>query len=203
MSLSRYPDAPASRARRRYPARAKVVRMMTRTGTPRRFNSAATSRPVSVGISMSVMKTSGRACCTVRRASSPLRARAMTSMSSSISSNAASAPRTMAWSSAITTRILSRLTGDTLSVSQSGGGCGEGQMNDESGSGLGLALERAADGLQPLAHAAQTVALGSVGAATVVGDLQHALCLVATEADAAPLRLGVAHDVGYGFPQRQ
>ena len=41
--------------------------MMTRTGTPLRFSSAATSKPVSVGISMSVMKTSGRTCLTVRK----------------------------------------------------------------------------------------------------------------------------------------
>ena len=47
-------------------------------------------------------------------------------------------------------------------------------MNDEAGSGFGLPLQRAANGLQAFAHAAQTVALGSVSAAAVVGDFQGA-----------------------------
>ena len=58
-------------------------------------------------------------------------------------------------------------------------------MNDEAGSGLGLPLQRAADGLQALAHAAQAVAFGSVGAAAVVGDLQRAQLVVALQPDAA------------------
>src|SRR5664280_3285813 len=176
--------------------------MMTRTGTPRRFSSAATSNPVSVGISMSVMNTSGRVCCTRRRASSPDCARAMTSISFSISSNAASAPSTMAWSSARTTLILSRLAAGMSSVSQSRGHWCERQMNHQAGSGGGLALQRAADRLQPLAHATQTVALRTVGAASVVGNLQGAQLFVTSEADTAGLRLGVAHHVGHGFTQR-
>ena len=72
-------------------------------------------------------------------------------------------------------------------------------MNNEAGSGRGLALQRAADGLQALAHAAQPVAFGSVSAASVVGDFQRAKLLVATEPDTAALRLGVPDDVGYGF----
>src|ERR1019366_3704724 len=203
MSLRRYPEAPASRARRRYPARANVVRMMTRTGTPRRFSSAATSNPVSVGISISVMNTSGRVCCTRRRASSPDCARAMTSISSSISSNAASAPRTMAWSSARNTLILSRLAAGMFSVSQNRGHGRERQMNHQAGAGGGLALQRAADRLQPFAHAAQAVALRTIGAASVIGDLQGGKLFIACQADAARLRLGVAHHVGYGFTKRQ
>src|ERR1035438_775934 len=203
MSFRRYPEAPASRARRRYPARANVVRMMTRTGTPRRFSSAATSKPVSVGISISVMNTSGRVCCTMRRASSPEPARATTSMSSSISSSAASAPRTMAWSSARTTLILSRLATNMPLVSQNRGQGRERQMNHQAGARGGLALQRAADRLQPLAHAAQAVALRTIGAASVIGDLQGAKLFVASQADAAGLRLSVAHHVGHSFTKRQ
>src|SRR5664279_1104709 len=177
--------------------------MMTRTATPRRFSSAATSNPVSVGISMSVMNTSGRACCTRRRASSPFCARAMTSISSSISSNAASAPSTMAWSSARTTLILSRLAAGMSSVSQSRGHWRERQMNHQARAGGCMALERAADRLQPLAHAAQTVALRTLSAASVVGNLQGAQLFVTSEADAACLRLGVAHHVGHRFTKRQ
>src|SRR5271165_3505169 len=76
-------------------------------------------------------------------------------------------------------------------------------MNNEAGSGFAPPLERAADGLQPLAHAAQAIALGSVGSAAVIGDFQSADFLVPAEADATALRLGMAHNVGHGLAERQ
>src|SRR5271166_5658298 len=76
-------------------------------------------------------------------------------------------------------------------------------MNNEAGSGFAPPLERAADGLQALAHAAQAVAFGSISATAVVGDFQGADFLVAAEAHAATLCLGMANDVGHRFAQRE
>jgi hypothetical protein len=70
--------------------------MITRADRPSRFTAAANSNPVICGISMSVSTTSGLVCLQIDSASVPLFARPTTSMSPSISSNAASAPRTMA-----------------------------------------------------------------------------------------------------------
>src|SRR5208337_5262487 len=76
-------------------------------------------------------------------------------------------------------------------------------MNDQAGSGFGLALERAADGLQPFAHTTQAITLGSVGAAAVVGDLQGAQFLVATEPDTTTLRLRMTNHVRHRLAKRQ
>src|SRR5271167_5084152 len=76
-------------------------------------------------------------------------------------------------------------------------------MNDEAGPGCGLTLQRAADGLQALAHAAQPVAFRTVGAAAVVGDFQRAQLLVATEPHTATLSLGVPDDVSHSFAKRK
>jgi hypothetical protein len=80
--------------------------MRGRWPAPARCSSAAISRPVMFGISMSVSTTSGSVFAASASASRPSRARATTSMSDSISSSAASAPSTMPWSSAINTRML-------------------------------------------------------------------------------------------------
>ena len=61
-------------ARRRYPGRANVVRIMIRVETPRCLSAAATSRPLISGISMSVRRTSGFICKTSCNASLPFRA---------------------------------------------------------------------------------------------------------------------------------
>ena len=76
-------------------------------------------------------------------------------------------------------------------------------MNNEAGSGLRLALQRAADGFQTLAHAAQAVAFGSVSAASVVGDFQGTEVILALQTNAALPRLRVPHNVGDGLAQRQ
>src|SRR5271165_4886513 len=76
-------------------------------------------------------------------------------------------------------------------------------MNNKAGSGFGAPLERAADSLQALAHAAQAVAFGSVSAAAVVGNLQGTKLLVAAEPHAATLRLCMADDVGHSFAKCQ
>ena len=68
-------------------------------------------------------------------------------------------------------------------------------MNDEAGSGLGLPLQRSADGFQALAHAAQAVAFGGVRTAAIVGNFQRAEIVLALQSDAAASSLRVPHDV--------
>ena len=76
-------------------------------------------------------------------------------------------------------------------------------MNDEAGSSLRLALQRSAQGFQALAHAAQTVAFGSVGAAPVVGNFQCADIVLTPQLHGASPRLRMAHDIGNGLAQGQ
>ena len=76
-------------------------------------------------------------------------------------------------------------------------------MNHQAGAGGGLALERAANRLQPFAHATQTVALRTIGATPVIDDLQRAKLLLTCEPHTAGLRLGVAYHVSHGFTKRQ
>jgi hypothetical protein len=73
-------------------------------GTSARSVSAA-SRPVIPGISISSSATSGPVLRTASSTSSPRETWETTEMSCSSSSSVASAPRTIAWSSAINTRI--------------------------------------------------------------------------------------------------
>ena len=100
--------------------------------------------------------------------------------------------------------ILSRLAGGMPSVSQSRGCWRERQMNNEAGTGGGLPLERAADGLQPFAHAAQAVALRHrqrrIRCRRSPGCKHRSS---RPQANAAALRLGVAHDVGHRLTNRQ
>ena len=93
--------------------------------------------------------------------------------------------------------------GHALSFAEQRRHWGERQMDNQAGSSGGLALERAAEGFEPFAHAAQAVAFGAVGAASVVGDFQRAERFVAFEADHAASGLGVAHDIGDGLAQGQ
>ena len=65
----------------------------------------AAAIPSSPGISMSISATSGRVARAAATRRSPRSTSATTSMSSSSPSRLASAPRTIAWSSAIRTRI--------------------------------------------------------------------------------------------------
>ena len=105
-SLTMNPDAPDSIARRRYPGRPKVVRMMIRVPGQARCSCSAALMPSRPGISMSSRATSGllsRAACFT---SSPRPTWATTSMSSSKESRAASASRIIAWSSASSTRMV-------------------------------------------------------------------------------------------------
>jgi hypothetical protein len=86
-----------------------VVRIRTRQLRSATRNSSAASSPVRPGISMSSRATSGLAASATGTTSSPRATWATTEMSFSSSSSVARAPRTMAWSSAIMTRITSDL----------------------------------------------------------------------------------------------
>src|SRR5581483_10526073 len=99
--------------------------------------------------------------------------------------------------------MVSRRAPVMLSVSQSGSGGGERQLDDETGSGPGLPLQRAAQSFQALAHTAQSIALGSVGAAAVIGNFQRAQVVAPLQADIALPGLGMTDDVGYRLAQRE
>src|SRR5580704_3567246 len=170
------------------------------------MSSETTSSPVIFGISMSVMKTSGRCASTVPSASSPSRARPTTEMSPSISSRAASAPSTMPWSSAMTTRIVLRASlgvGDTVVEGSSWRRILDWQLDGEPRSSAGVALDPAAERLDAFAHAAQTVAFSRRAAAAVVLNFEAAMTIHSLELHPAVARLRVANHVGDGFPQNQ
>ena len=63
--------------------------------------------------------------------------------------------------------------------------------------------ERAAEGFQALAHAAQSVAFRTVGAASVVGDFERAQRLIALQGDVATAGFSVTNDVGDSLAQGQ
>src|SRR6266700_1928537 len=88
-------EVTAELKRQGFPSRVIILPTFARDGTPCRFNSAVTSRPLISGISMSVSNRSGLCCNVSCRASLPLWAWPTTLMSCSISSSAASAPSTM------------------------------------------------------------------------------------------------------------
>src|SRR5580700_5649635 len=183
--------------------------MTTRVPVLRRWSSAATSRPLMCGISMSVMKTSGLCASTASSASLPLRACATTEISPSISSNAARAPSTIPWSSASTTRILLRAFAVSLTLSFRGFHCGglplrhdffQRQRNGEYGAGLCAAIQRAAKHLNSFAHASQPVAFAVGTAAAVVLNLEAAGTVLLFEAHPARTRLRVTHNVSDRLP---
>src|SRR5437879_3887632 len=218
MSLSRYPEAPDSSARRKYPVRANVVTMTTRVPVRWRLSSAATSRPLMCGISMSVMKTSGLCARTAASASLPLRACATTEMSPSISSKAASAPRTMPWSSASTTRIVLRLVSLTggfkfvrLLLFWDGFLLGdvfyrhffERQRDRQSRARFISAIERAAEHLDALPHSAEPIAFHGGETLSVVGDLQPAHAVLLLDPQPAVAGVGMTHHIGHTLADRQ
>ena len=66
-----------------------------------------------------------------------------------------------------------------------------------------VALDRAAEGGDPLAHAGQTRSLRPRAAAAVVGHLEHDVRRLDADADGGVPGIGVAHDVGHRLAQRQ
>src|SRR5215469_2213088 len=106
-------------------------------------------------------------------------------MSPSISSSAARAPSTMPWSSASTTRIVLRPTSlaggfNLFRLLVHGDGfvrsaivCGpflEWKHNGQRGSGFVAAVKSAAQHLDALAHASQTIALHADETLAIVGN---------------------------------
>ncbi|XWK69094.1 hypothetical protein RBB80_06245 [Tunturiibacter gelidiferens] len=74
------------------------------------------------------------------------------------------------------------------------------ELDEERDAGVGRDGEASAEGLDALAHAAESVALAEFGVGTVVGDEERVIAVFRSrEADAAVCGLGVAHDVGDGF----
>ena len=108
-SLTTKPWAPDWMARRRNPGRPKVVTMRTLVAGSRSRSLAVALSPSVPGMSTSMRTTSGRCSSATGRTSSPFPTWATTSISVSRASSAASAPRTMAWSSASITRIIAQL----------------------------------------------------------------------------------------------
>ena len=140
--------------------------MTTRVPVRRRFSSAATSRPLMCGISMSVMKTSGLCASTASSASLPLRAWATTEMSPSISSSAAKraqhhplifgqnhADGLAAFFCAFSAWGIQFWQPSSLDAT-----CFQGQGDGQGRAGFCAALQRAAEHFDALAHAAQSVA---------------------------------------------
>src|SRR5215207_920505 len=109
-SLSRKPLAPACNASNTYSSRSKVVSMITRTSAS--FRSEAirrvASRPSTSGMRMSIRTMSGWSARARSTASAPVEASPTTSMSSARSSSIRKPERTSAWSSASSTRMLTR-----------------------------------------------------------------------------------------------
>src|SRR5512146_3169769 len=101
--------------------------MMTLQSTPRSRMRCASSSPVSFVISMSVTTMSGLSRSISVHASSPFAALPITSRSDSSRSNADNAPRTIAWSSASTTRIMVRSGRSWCEGADDASGCQSGK----------------------------------------------------------------------------
>ena len=108
VSLSRKPLAPARRAAKTYSSRPKVVRISTRTAEV----SGATvirrvaSIPSMPGMRMSISTTSGRSRRAASTASAPVAASPTEARSGAVSTRMRKLPRTRAWSSATSTRMV-------------------------------------------------------------------------------------------------
>src|SRR5690606_7794165 len=141
-----------------------------------------------------------------------------TSMSDSSPSSAASALRSMAWSSASTTRIIgwtwAPAWGATLAVrpavapsrrarSVVVGRQRYPRLDQGAAFPAGVHAQPAAHGLEPFAHARQPVARHDRAAAPVVDDAQHHLVPLEREADLGTAGAGMALDVGGGLAHRQ
>lgn len=105
-SLTTKPCAPDFSARRRKPGRPKVVTIRTFVEGSLSSSPAVAVRPSVPGMSTSMRTTSGRCSRAAGSTSSPLPTWETTSISPSRDSRVASAPRTIAWSSASITRII-------------------------------------------------------------------------------------------------
>src|SRR5215469_311384 len=189
--------------------------MMMRAGCSFSLSTAANSRPVMPGISMSVTTTSGRVSRASLSASLPLAARATISMSSSMSRRAASAPNMSDWSSAMSTLIMESSgagaavlekarPGDDLGVRRLRHGFSQRQAGHDAGAAAPrFDFQRAVERAQALTHAPDAVALLELAAAAVVLHYQLGGAVVTMQPDAATTRPGMAHDVGHRFPQHQ
>ena len=144
--------------------------------------------PVSPGMRMSMRTTSGARAVTLHRLR-PSPASPTTSMSSAVRSSTENPARTRAWSSTTTTRI----TAGILVVGDAG-------IDTEAAIGGGPDVERSAVDGDPLAHADQAVAAGSLGRPPCrepSSDTTTADCRpVARRAVRSPGALGVAQRVG-------
>ena len=109
-SLNRNPVAPAWSAPCTYSSRSKVVITTTAIGssTVGPASCRVASTPSRTGIRMSIRQTSGRSSRASRTASCPSRASPTTSMPSRVPRISRSPVRTRSWSSATSTRIVTR-----------------------------------------------------------------------------------------------
>ena len=105
LSLRRMPHAPASNAPNTYSSMSNVVMTMTAGAESSCWMRRVASRPSPPGMRMSMHTTSGWRCCATVRASSPVLASPITSMSPEAWRIVASPARMSASSSAMTTRI--------------------------------------------------------------------------------------------------
>src|SRR5580704_6353352 len=207
-SLTRNADTPDSIARRRNPGRPNVVRITILVSGWFFFSSAAADRPSMPGISMSSRATSGWVSWAALRTSSPRPTWATTSMSPSNDSSAASASLIIAWSSASSSRTgRPAARSGVIVVRRRRGGQPEAPAGRSE-------RQAAADGGQPLGHAAQPGSPGCVGvllagfaggragqAAAVVGDLEGQLPVALGQAYPAGSRAGVPDHVRRGLAQ--
>jgi hypothetical protein len=108
VSLSRKPLAPARSAAKTYSSRSKVVRISTRTAEV--CGSAVICRVASMpsvpGIRMSIRTMSGFSRRAISTASAPVAASPTEARSDAVSTRTRKLPRTRAWSSATSTRIV-------------------------------------------------------------------------------------------------
>ena len=131
-------------------------------------------------------------------ASRPLRARATTAISFSISSKAASAPSTIAWSSARTTRIclLTAQPPRAFSIEL-------GQFDAQACALMRFQREAAAEFPHPLPHAAQPIPFLADVTPPVIGDDQLRAVFCRRDFNRALTGPRVAHDIGDRLAQDQ
>src|SRR5450755_4661155 len=190
-SFTTNPSAPDSIARRKYPARPKVVTISTRQLGSCARSAAAAASPSRPGISTSKTATSGRTSRAAATTSSPRPTWATTSRSGSRLSKAANAPRTRCWSSAIRTRITwSRRNFDAQP---------EAARTVVDGSGEQSAAQRVGS----LGKACEAIAwvrgLELAGLGHAPGSVIDDLDAGRVQRDAHRGRLAVPHDVRHGF----
>src|ERR1700693_3204936 len=169
-------------------------------------SSAAAVMPSWPGISMSSSATSGLDRIASWTTRSPRSTWATTSMSASVESSAARAPRIIAWSSAIRTRIT---PGARRAQSTDGQFARRRQPRREDhpdahpGFRLGSNLELASGQLDALPEADQpgAAAVKRGCAPAVVDELQLGAAVCTRQHQHALLRPAVLQDVGHSFPE--